>query len=75
MNVKTRYRQPDQACEIETQEGGNLRVTFTQPQRAVTPGQWACFYDGDTCLGGGIISWADTPPATRADNVSERISK
>lgn len=51
---KTRYRQPDQACAIEACATG-YRVSFADPQRAVTPGQWACFYDGDVCLGGGII--------------------
>lgn len=52
--VKTRYRQPDQDALIEITEGG-YRITFDEPQRAVTPGQWACIYDGDVCLGGGVI--------------------
>tara|TARA_R110002073_G_scaffold16872_6_gene64311 strand:+ start:1545 stop:2636 length:1092 start_codon:yes stop_codon:yes gene_type:complete len=54
LQAKTRYRQPDQSCSIEAFEGG-YKVRFDEPQRAVTPGQWACFYDGEICLGGGII--------------------
>jgi len=53
--VKTRYRQPDQSCELNQTDTGHWAVEFSTPQRAVTPGQWACFYDGDICLGGGII--------------------
>ena len=58
LQVKIRYRQPDQLCEVETMADG-CRIRFDQPQRAVTPGQWACFYDGDICLGGGIIVETD----------------
>lgn len=54
LSAKTRYRQPDQDCLVEAIESG-YQVTFDEQQRAVTPGQWACFYDGDVCLGGGII--------------------
>jgi tRNA-uridine 2-sulfurtransferase len=54
LQVKTRYRQPDQAAVLERDAGG-YRVRFDQPQRAITPGQWACFYDGEVCLGGGVI--------------------
>jgi len=59
LTAKVRYRQPDQACQIEQCEDGYW-VTFAQPQRAVTLGQSIVFYDGETCLGGGIIE-ACTP--------------
>ncbi|MBI4407108.1 MAG: tRNA 2-thiouridine(34) synthase MnmA [Candidatus Kerfeldbacteria bacterium] len=49
-SVKVRYRTPDIACTVT----GN-RVEFTEPARAVTPGQFVVFYDGDTVLGGGVI--------------------
>jgi tRNA-specific 2-thiouridylase len=53
--VKTRYRQADQACEVEVQPDGRCRVRADVPQRAVTPGQSAVFYAGESCLGGAII--------------------
>jgi tRNA-uridine 2-sulfurtransferase len=53
--VKVRYRQPDQAATLEPLANGAARVVFDRPQRAVTPGQYAVVYDGDRCLGGGII--------------------
>ena len=53
--VKTRYRQPEQPATIEQIGEDRIRVTFQEPQRAVTPGQAAVFYDGDTVLGGGTI--------------------
>ena len=53
--AKTRYRQPDQDCTIVRVDGDTLEAEFEQPQRAVTPGQSIVFYDGDRCLGGGII--------------------
>lgn len=53
--AKVRYRQADQACQVELDEQDNLHVTFIKPQRAVTPGQSIVFYDGERCLGGAII--------------------
>lgn len=52
--AKFRYRQPDQGVRV-TIDGAGAHVRFEQPQRAVTPGQWVVFYDGETCLGGGPI--------------------
>ena len=52
--VKLRYRQADQQAQLVYQgESGVLR--FTTPQRAVTPGQSAVLYQGEVCLGGGIV--------------------
>ena len=54
-SVKTRYRQSDQPCTIALAGGDRVRVNFMRPQRAVTPGQYAVFYDRNLCLGGGVI--------------------
>jgi len=53
--AKVRYRQSDQACSVEVLESGGVHVRFHQPQRAVTPGQYVVFYDGEVCLGGGVV--------------------
>lgn len=55
--AKTRYRQPDQACEVSV-NGDRLSVRFDEPQRAITPGQSLVLYDGDICLGGAVIEQA-----------------
>ncbi|MEQ8954494.1 MAG: tRNA 2-thiouridine(34) synthase MnmA [Gammaproteobacteria bacterium] len=54
-SAKIRYRQADQDCTVRSQDNGRLRVDFARPQRAVTPGQYVVFYQGDRCLGGAII--------------------
>jgi len=53
--AKVRYQQSDQTCEISNQSNGQLLVVFVEPQRAITPGQYVCFYQDDLCLGGGVI--------------------
>lgn len=58
--VKTRYRQPDQQAVVYPGENNGCRIEFEQPQRAVTPGQYAVIYKGDECLGGCVIKKAYT---------------
>lgn len=53
--AKTRYRQVDAACRLDQTAGDGFVLYFSSPQWAVTPGQSAVLYDGDVCLGGGII--------------------
>jgi tRNA-specific 2-thiouridylase len=56
-SAKTRYRQVDSACSlISGAEALNFELAFPDAQWAVTPGQSAVLYDGDICLGGGIIA-------------------
>ena len=55
--AKTRYRQQDAACRLEAVPEG-FALAFPEAQWAVTPGQSAVLYDGDVCLGGGVIQSA-----------------
>src|SRR5476651_2231615 len=57
LTAKVRYRQSDQPCSLEKTATG-YRAIFDDPQRAVTPGQSVVFYDGEICLGGGVIEIA-----------------
>ena len=62
--AKSRYRQADSACRYVDMAGkhaGAFRLDFDAAQWAVTPGQSAVVYDGEVCLGGGVISGAVSP--------------
>jgi tRNA-specific 2-thiouridylase len=54
--AKIRYRQQDQAVTVKVLEHGHIRAEFDEPVRAATPGQSLVLYNGDVCLGGGVIS-------------------
>jgi tRNA-specific 2-thiouridylase len=63
--AKTRYRQSDAPCSYgSTAPGTVFTLHFAQPQWAVTPGQSAVLYDGDICLGGGVIAASSSQTIT-----------
>jgi tRNA-specific 2-thiouridylase len=68
--AKTRYRMPDASCEVIATADGNVRAVFDAPQWAPTPGQYLVLYDGEACLGGGVI----TVPASRGSEAAETTS-
>ena len=53
--VKVRYQAPPAKAKLTPLESGKVKVEFENPQRSITPGQAAVFYDGDVVLGGGVI--------------------
>lgn len=55
-HVKIRHNHPGAAARVESHAGGEAVVEFAEPQRAITPGQAAVFYDQDEVVGGGWIS-------------------
>jgi tRNA-specific 2-thiouridylase len=66
--AKTRYRQVDAACSLQalcmTDGSAGFNLSFSEHQWAVTPGQSAVLYDGEVCLGGGVIHSASACPST-----------
>ena len=59
MAAKTRYRQADAPCDVTGVDAKLLQLRFPEAQWALTPGQSAVLYQGDVCLGGGVIASAD----------------
>ena len=57
--AKTRYRQADAPCTLSAVTQDAFTLHFPQAQWAVTPGQSAVLYDGEVCLGGGVIAAGD----------------
>lgn len=62
-SAKARYRQADQPCTVTIGDDGSALVRFAQLQRALTPGQYVVFYDGQICLGGGVIAATESSGA------------
>jgi tRNA-specific 2-thiouridylase len=54
--AKTRYRQNDGRCMLQLKHDSGFSLSFDEPEWAVTPGQSAVLYQGEVCLGGGIIT-------------------
>ena len=71
-SAKVRYRQPDQACLVKIKDDASIDVEFTHPQRAVTPGQSVVLYDGNVCLGGGIIRQTNSPGGIITSQLSKK---
>ena len=66
MAAKTRYRQADAACElVSATASGGCELVFSAAQWAVTPGQSAVLYQGDVCLGGGVIASSNVQTFTQ----------
>jgi tRNA-specific 2-thiouridylase len=59
--AQTRYRHPEEPCEVRVLDDGSLDIRFPRPQRAVTPGQSVVLYAGEECLGGAVIAATDAP--------------
>lgn len=55
LHAKTRYRMADAACTLTDLEGSAVQARFEVPQWSPTPGQYLVIYDGERCLGGGVI--------------------
>lgn len=72
--AKIRYRQADQPCTITKIEDGRCYVQFHIPQRAITPRQSIVFYDGDVCLGGGMIESRGLSYYERSIPLPEKVS-
>ncbi len=71
--AQTRYRQQDEACDVEVLADGSLAVAFERPQRAVTPGQSLVLYKDEVCLGGAVIAATDARLEQRGTDAASRL--
>ena len=72
MAAKTRYRQQDAACEVRSTTADACELAFFEAQWAVTPGQSAVLYQGDVCLGGGVIASSNVRNQPGAGGLPEK---
>ena len=68
--AKTRYRQADAACTLAQGDAERFSLQFPEAQWAVTPGQSAVLYDGEVCLGGGIIETVDAALPEKPEKIA-----
>ncbi len=74
VSAKTRYRMADALCRVEL-AGDRCHAVFDAPQWAPTPGQYLVLYDGDVCLGGGVIvSASESMPVAPREGVGEILA-
>ncbi len=73
--AKSRYRQADAPCTLAMPAEGGIRLDFDAPQWAVTPGQSAVLYDGEVCLGGGVIQRAEAWAAAATSKAREPVDQ
>lgn len=71
LEVKIRYKANAVACTLQAVDGNCVQVSLAQPLRDITPGQGAVFYQGDHCLGGGIIVKSKEPTQCLSLHTSE----
>jgi len=72
--AKIRYRMPDAPCRLDRLGDGLCRAIFEAGQWAPTPGQYLVAYDGDLCLGGGVIEASDAPLRSRAPELQSDVA-
>jgi tRNA-specific 2-thiouridylase len=74
VTIKIRYSHPGTAATLTPLENGRAHIRLHEPQKAVTPGQAAVFYDGDIVLGGGWICRSATERIRRADRMASVLA-
>ena len=73
LSAKTRYRMADADCRVLLDTHGGARAIFDAPQWAPTPGQYLVLYDGEVCLGGGVIDLPLYVGAGETDEVAQAV--
>lgn len=69
LRVKVRHGPASQACRLEPSPAGGLAVTLERPDPGLAPGQFAVFYDGELCLGGGAMEPVPAPKPAERGNI------